>query len=79
MILSEILSTYLDKTLIDKTLIYKRTADILSYKMIYLFPKPLWDFLSVLDRRTRERKVYNIIYISTFFKLMHDQSNTLQV
>ncbi|XTI82502.1 hypothetical protein V2W45_1227418, partial [Cenococcum geophilum] len=53
-ILSEILSTCLDKTLIDKTLTYKRTIDILSYKIIYSFPKPLRDFLSVLYKRTRE-------------------------
>ena len=62
MMLSEILSTCLDKTLtdetsIDKTPTYKRTADILFYKIICLFFKPLRDFLSVLYRRTREQKV----------------------
>ena len=77
MILSEILSTCLDKTLIDKTLTYKRTTDILFYKIIYLFPKPLQDFLSILYRRTREWKVYNIIYISIFFELIYDHFNIL--
>ena len=77
--LSEILSTCLDKTLINKTPTYKRTADILSYKMIYSFPKPLQDFLSILYRRTRERKVQDNIYTSTFFKLMYDYSDVVKI
>lgn len=79
MMLSEILSTCLNETPTDETPTYERTADILSYRMIRSFPKPLRDFLSVLYRRTREQKVQDIIYTPAFSELMHDRSNASRV
>ncbi|OCL11874.1 hypothetical protein AOQ84DRAFT_172745 [Glonium stellatum] len=69
MMLSEILSTCLDE----------RTAKLLSYSMIQSFPKSLRDFLSLLYRRTRGRKLQDIIYTSAFSKVMHDRSDALLV